>query len=81
MEGHNGMKFTTEDVDNDIFVNGNCAHEFKGAWWYNKCHSSNLNGRYLAGSTTSFADGVIWFHFKGFHYSLKTSEMKVRPTV
>ena len=81
MERHNGMKFTTEDVDNDIFVNGNCAHKFKGAWWYNKCHSSNLNGHNLAVNTTSYADGVIWFQFKGYHYSLKTSEMKVRPTV
>ena len=80
MKRHNGMKFTTKDVDNDIYEK-NCAQRFKGAWWYEACHYSNLNGHYLAGRTTSFADGVIWFDFKGNYYSLKTSEMKVRATV
>ena len=80
MEKHNGMKFTTKDVDND-FSEKNCAETFKGAWWYNACHYSNLNGHYLAGRTRSYADGVNWYHFKGHYYSLKTSEMKVRPTV
>ena len=81
MERHNGMKFTTKDVDNDVDAHKNCAQKYNGAWWYKECHYSNLNGHYLAGNITSFADGVIWYHFKGHYYSLKTSEMKVIPTV
>ena len=71
------MKFSTRDVDNDI-DNGKCAHQYKGAWWYKTCHSSNLNGQYLAGPHKSYADGVNWSAYKGQYYSLKTSEMKVR---
>ena len=79
MNDHNGMKFTTKDVDNDYNPNAQCAQTYKGAWWYNNCHSSNLNGQYLAGPHSSYADGVNWYHFKGCCYSLKTSEMKVQP--
>ena len=57
---------------------GNCAARFKGAWWYGRCHHSNLNGLYLVGSHTSYADGVNWYHFKKHNYSLKTTEMKIR---
>ena len=71
---HNGMKFSTRDNDNDK-TSGNCAIVYKGAWWYNKCHYSNLNGLYLVGPHTSYANGVNWYHFKRYYYSLKTSQM------
>ena len=74
---HNNMKFTTHDQDNDKYK-GNCATLFKGAWWYTDCHESNLNGQYLAGAHSTFADGVNWKHFKGHKYSLKVSEMKIK---
>ena len=70
------MKFSTKNFDNDE-DNRSCAQVFKGAWWYRHCHASNLNGQYLAGYHSSYADGINWVDFKGHHYSLKSSEMKV----
>ena len=78
MATHNGMKFSTLDEDNDRHPNENCAVVDKGAWWYEGCHSSNLNGQYLSGHHTSYADGINWYHWKGYRYSLKTTEMKLR---
>ena len=76
--GHNGMQFTTKDRDHDIWT-GNCATAYSGAWLYRACHASNLNGRYLKGPHKSSAIGVNWYHFKGHRYSLKKTEMKIRP--
>ena len=74
---HNGKNFTTKDQDNDRHTADNCAILSKGAWWYDWCHASNLNGRYLSGQHT-IGDGVTWYAWKGYHYSLKTTEMKLR---
>ena len=78
LANYNGMNFTTSDEDNDRAPNENCAILFKGAWWYDACHSSNLNGLYLSGQHTSFADGTNWRAWRGYHYSLETTEMKLR---
>jgi len=53
--------------------------QYKGGWWYTACHDSNLNGRYLRGPHTTYADGVNWEHWKGHYYSLKFTEMKIKP--
>ncbi|XP_065051441.1 fibrinogen C domain-containing protein 1-B-like [Rhopilema esculentum] len=74
----NGNKFSTKDKDHDTSPGGSCAVSFQGAWWYRDCHSSNLNGRYLNGPHKSFANGVNWYHFKGHHYSLKRTVMKIK---
>ena len=73
---HRGFAFTTKDRDNDG-NSGNCANHAKGAWWYNNCHWSNLNGLYLNGKITN--QGMVWHHWKNSHFSLKRSEMKIRP--
>ncbi|KAF0294982.1 Fibrinogen C domain-containing protein 1-B [Amphibalanus amphitrite] len=78
--GHSGMKFSTVDRDQDSHSAGNCARNHKAGWWFSACHSSNLNGPYLAGQHDSSADGVNWQAWRGYHYSLKTVTMKIRPT-
>ena len=75
---HRDMAFTTRDQDNDIF-NGNCATDFKGAWWYEACNLSNLNCLYYKGNHSSFADGVNWLDWRGQYYSVKRAEMKIKP--
>ncbi|CAH3173853.1 unnamed protein product [Porites lobata] len=75
---HRGSPFSTKDRDNDGSSN-NCATRFKGAWWYERCHESNLNGLYHRGRHSSYADGVNWYHWKGHHYSVKRAEMKIKP--
>jgi hypothetical protein len=77
MTYHNGKKFSAKDKDLDI-DSRNCAEKFKGAWWYSDCHKSNLNGQYLKGNHTTFADGVNWRAWKGYHYSLKWTTMMIR---
>lgn len=75
---HRGYPFSTKDQDNDV-DGSNCAMTYKGAWWYKYCHTSNLNGLYHHGKHSSYADGVHWYHWKGYNYSVKRAEMKIRP--
>ena len=76
MTPHKGMAFTTKDRDNDRW-NKNCATYYKGGWWYEICHHSNLNGLYLHGGTD--AKGTAWYKWKNAHYSVKKATMKIRP--
>ena len=73
---HNKMAFSTKDRDNDI-SSDNCAVDYTGAWWYNGCYYSNLNGKYLGNKRDN--RGARWYHFRG-SVSLKFTEMKVRPS-
>ena len=77
IEGHNNMAFTTKDRDNDRRSSHNCAMSYTGAWWFNNCHPSNLNGKYL-GEKLDWK-GIVWHRFKGNNLSLKFTEMKLRP--
>ncbi|KAL0606586.1 Ficolin-1 [Plecturocebus cupreus] len=75
---HNNHSFSTKDQDNDQAAE-NCAVQYQGAWWHATCHHSNLNGLYLRGAHYSFANGINWKSGRGYYYSYRVSEMKLRP--
>ncbi|CAG2235285.1 unnamed protein product [Mytilus edulis] len=77
LKPHNGRMFSTKDKDNDIVQMG-CAQTYKGAWWYNGCHSSNLNEEYLGGNHSNYANGIIWDTWAGYYYSLKSTRMMIK---
>ncbi|XP_050091551.1 ficolin-2-like [Anopheles aquasalis] len=77
---HLNESFSTYDRDNSKAL-FNCAAKFGGAWWFYRCHKSNLNGEYLRGKLPESQDskGVMWNSFRGSLYSLKSSKMMIRP--
>ncbi|XP_078509261.1 techylectin-5B-like [Lissotriton helveticus] len=78
---HSGAKFSTLDRDRDMHVQ-HCAQYARGAFWYHDegCVTTNLNGRYLGPRPKSALEiGFNWYSWRGPDYSLKRSEMKIRP--
>ncbi|XP_054985062.1 tenascin-X [Sorex araneus] len=72
---HSGSVFSARDRDpNNLLIS--CAVSYRGAWWYRNCHYANLNGLY--GSTVDH-QGVSWYYWKGFEFSVPFTEMKLRP--
>ncbi|XP_031461408.1 tenascin-X-like [Phasianus colchicus] len=72
---HAGSPFSTRDHD----PRGRprpCAVAYTGAWWYRNCHYANLNGRY---GVPYDHQGINWYPWKGFEYSIPFTEMKLRP--
>ena len=79
MTYHNNQAFTTKDRDNNVPRSRNCAEDSHGAWWYNACYESNLNGKYFNRDTSDW-EGILWRNFYNKH-SLKFTEMKIRSKV
>ncbi|WP_431798062.1 fibrinogen-related domain-containing protein (plasmid) [Cupriavidus metallidurans] len=75
---HNGMQFSAYDANHQTNQGTNCAQMFGGGWWYDYCHAANLNGPWLAGPHSTYADGVEWMTWTGYYESLTFTEMKVR---
>lgn len=71
------MKFTTYDSDIDQHTTSNCAVSFIGAWWYNACHYSNLNGQY----GTNDDRGIIWNFWRGSYRSMVKTKMMMRKKI
>ncbi|XP_005094492.2 tenascin-R [Aplysia californica] len=71
---HNKMPFSTEDHDID-HCDCNCAEAYTGAWWYKKCHRSNLNGNW---SSPVRGQGVHWFLLTSNNDTLSYVDMKTR---
>ncbi|XP_042906796.1 techylectin-like protein [Parasteatoda tepidariorum] len=74
---HNNARFSTKDVKNNPGKT-HCAQTYKGGWWYNECHTANLNGLYLGGKHKTYADGINWISWKGYYESLDETEIKIR---
>ncbi|KAG9477677.1 hypothetical protein GDO78_012927, partial [Eleutherodactylus coqui] len=81
LETQKDQAFSTRDQNNDKSSRAeqSCAEYYKGGWWFESCHFSNLNGEYLRGKHSTKGKGIIWYHFRGNFYSLKSSEIKFRP--
>ncbi|KAG5881497.1 hypothetical protein JTB14_001641 [Gonioctena quinquepunctata] len=77
MTYHLGMKFSTKDYDQDG-SEVHCAEKYMGAWWYNSCFGSSLNGKLIN------RDGEDEYLFTGVHwntkYSYSATRMLVRPS-
>jgi len=72
---HNGMKFSTNDQDNDEWILS-CAQLGHGAWWYEHCGASSLKGEYGSLNDPASLSGIKWHYWKV--KSLKSVEMKIR---
>ncbi|KAM8713067.1 hypothetical protein ACLKA7_013392 [Drosophila subpalustris] len=82
LRSHRKMKFSTYDRDNDHEFARNCAFLHVGAWWYNQCVDSNLNGQYIDGGKYEeklFARGMCWRAWRGHNYGYKFTQMMIRP--
>ena len=75
---HHGQQFTTYDQDHDKNSALNCAERYQGAWWYRRCHHANLNGIY---GQSDHGVGINWLQWRGHGFSMKKSEMKLRPKI
>ncbi|VDI74383.1 Hypothetical predicted protein, partial [Mytilus galloprovincialis] len=75
LKGHNNHAFSTKDKDNDSHGSIHCATYYKGAWWYEDCHASNLNGLYVGNKKDN--KGMRWSQWKGSQ-SMKTTSMMIR---
>lgn len=77
--GHNGKQFSTPEADHDSH-SINCAASYRGGWWYAGCHLSNLNGYQHEGHHETYAEGINWQPWKGYHYSLMNTSLMIRPS-
>ena len=75
---HKDRPFSTKDADDDAHSKS-CSELFHGAWWYTRCHHSNLNGLYYQEDEhPPRARGIVWRTWTGYNQTLKSVAMKMR---
>ncbi|XP_059546624.1 ficolin-3 isoform X3 [Myotis daubentonii] len=74
---HNGKRFSTYDADHDT-TEGNCAVTVHGAWWYEACYHSNLNGPYATSPTTAHKYGIDWASGLGVGHPYRRVRLMLR---
>uniref|UniRef100_A0A3B3ZMT4 Fibrinogen-like protein 1 n=1 Tax=Periophthalmus magnuspinnatus TaxID=409849 RepID=A0A3B3ZMT4_9GOBI len=77
--GPSDVKFSTFDHPNVISdEDTECIGQSRAGWW---CGAGNLNGHYYSGPYQAQSDdGVIWYTWRGWWYSIKSVVMMVRAT-
>lgn len=74
--------FSTQDRDQDLQSDVNCAKLLSGGWWFSTCGKSNLNGKYfysIPRQRHERKQGIFWKTWKGRHYLIKSTVIKIRP--
>ncbi len=86
MKIYNNMMFTTKDRDNDELPVENCATEFGGAWWYNRCHVALFDGALKIWRQAGFMENVPrWADMAGsffkntYCFGLESTQITMRP--
>uniref|UniRef100_A0A6P7G244 Techylectin-5B-like n=1 Tax=Diabrotica virgifera virgifera TaxID=50390 RepID=A0A6P7G244_DIAVI len=70
------------DLNSEFWIGlENIYHMTEGAWWYNNCHNSNLNGKFMTVVLPEayLAHGLNWYPLKTAHVNLAGSRMMIRP--
>lgn len=80
---HHGRSFSTKDRDNDLFSSGNCASQFTGGWWYDRCYDAHLNGFFPVVPDRQNATFLTWWTHEGqkrVPLVLDKVTMRIKPT-
>ncbi|XP_069114612.1 angiopoietin-related protein 6-like [Argopecten irradians] len=72
--GHNHMKFSTRDNDNDLTHNS-CAKVFKSGYWYAGCSACNINGPMKNDTGKNERYAIVWHTFRNHFTPLRKSMM------
>ena len=73
LEYHHNKPFSTADFDHS---RGHCTSRNPGAWWFDWCANSNLNGIYGPGLGYKY---IMWDQWLGLK-ALAGTKMMIRPT-
>ncbi|KAM8842671.1 fibrinogen-like protein 1 isoform 1-T1 [Synchiropus picturatus] len=79
--GLDGINFSTYDhvSEDGTDKDAQCIRHSKSGWWFSRCDSGNLNGHYYKGPYQAMTDdGVVWYTWHGWWYSIKSVVMMVR---